>query len=141
VEAALKHEWTTVVRSYELDMHRHVNNATYLQYLEAARMDFLNSIGFDYSDFFRKGYSLFVSKIEISYKSPAYLYDLIKVTTETVKKKRFSGTFRQTISRDQVILADAYVTWACVNKKGKPVPLPDEFNYPEFTPFNQSIPI
>ncbi|MGC9313897.1 MAG: acyl-CoA thioesterase, partial [Sediminispirochaetaceae bacterium] len=39
----MKHTWTTDVRSYELDMHQHVNNATYLNYLEGGRMDFLNS--------------------------------------------------------------------------------------------------
>ena len=38
------------VRSYECDSYSHVNNAVYLNYLETARMDFLNQIGFPYND-------------------------------------------------------------------------------------------
>ena len=137
----MKHIWTTTVRSYELDMHRHVNNATYLNYLEGARMEFLNSIGFDYQGLLKQGLSLFVAKIEISYQSPAFLNDRIQVATEAVKRKRLSGVFRQTILRDQTVLADAYVTWACVNEQGRPVPLPDEFVYPELEPSDKNITI
>jgi len=128
-----------MVRSYELDMHGHVNNATYLNYLEGARMDFLNSIGFDYSRFFVEGYSLYVAKIEISYMAPAFLNDTISVFTEAVKKKKLSGMFRQTISRDSTVLADAFVTWACVNRQGRPVPLPESFSFPEFEPSDKPL--
>ena len=37
------------VRAYELDSYNHVNNANYLHYLEHARMDFMNQIGFDFN--------------------------------------------------------------------------------------------
>jgi len=122
-------------------MHRHVNNATYLNYLEGARMNFLNSIGFDYDEFFKRGYSLYVSKIEIAYKAPAFLNDRIDVATEAVKLKRLSGVFRQTVLRGQTVLADAYVTWACVNRDGRPVPLPDDFCFPEFEPTEKDLPV
>lgn len=137
----MKHTWTTDVRSYELDMHRHVNNATYLNYLEGGRMDFLNSIGFDYDEFFKRGYSLYVSRIEIAYKAPAFLNDRIDVITEAVKRKRLSGVFRQTVMRGQTVLADAYVTWACVNRDGRPVPLPEDFCFPEFEAPEKDLPV
>jgi len=115
-------------------MHHHVNNATYLNYLEAGRMDFLTTIGFDYRTFLKDGYSLYVAKIEIRYNSPAFLNDEISVITEAVKKKRLSGVFRQRVVRNDTELCDAYVTWACVNAKGRPVPLPEKYSYPELDP-------
>ncbi|SRR6056297_840001 len=135
------HTWTTQVRSYELDMHRHVNNATYLNYFEAARMDFLNTIGFDYKALLEKGLSLFVAKIQAHYKAPAYLNDEIFVTTESVKRKRFSGVFRQIVYREGTELCTGDITWACVNNEGKPVPLPDEFELPELQPRDKDIPV
>jgi acyl-CoA thioester hydrolase len=114
-----------------------VNNATYLNYLEAARMDFLDSIGFDYNEFLEKGYGLYVVRVEIRYLSPALLNDRITVVTEPVKRKRLSGVFHQTVLRDSTELCDAYLTWTCVNSRGRPIPLPEEFDYPEFlTPEN-----
>lgn len=135
------HTWTTKVRSYELDMHRHVNNATYLNYFEAARMDFLNSIGFDYKALLSKGLSLFVARVEVQYKAPAFLNDEIYVSTESVKRKRFSGVFRQIVYREGSELCSADLTWACVNAAGKPVPLPDEFELPELQPSDKDIPV
>lgn len=137
----MAHTWTTKVRSYELDMHRHVNNATYLNYFEAARMDFLNSIGFDYEAFFQRGFSLYVARVEIDYKAPAFLNDSIAVVTEAVKKKRLSGVFRQSLYRGESLLCEAHLTWACVNHDGRPVPIPPDFDYPEFHPGRDQISI
>ncbi len=133
------HTWRTQVRSYELDMHRHVNNATYLNYFEAARMDFLNTIGFDYKSLLSKGLSLFVAKIEVQYKAPAFLNDQITVHTKSLKRKRFSGVFRQIVYRDGVELCTGDITWACVNNEGKPVQLPQEFELPELQPGDKDI--
>ncbi|HKK66161.1 MAG TPA: thioesterase family protein [Clostridia bacterium] len=137
----MTHTWTTQVRSYELDMHRHVNNATYLNYFEAARMNFLSSIGFDYAMLLEKGFSLFVAKIEAHYKAPALLNDEIYVTTQSSKRKRYSGVFRQIVYRAGTELCRADITWACVNSEGKPVPLPEEFELPELQPGDKDITI
>ncbi len=135
----MKHHYRLRVRSYELDMHRHVNNATYLNYFEVARMEFLNEIQFDYAKLLSKGLSLFVAKIEIAYKAPALLNDDLLVVTEPIKKKRMSGVFRQTIYRGETEICVGDVTWACVNEEGKPVPLPEEFESPALVPGDEEI--
>ncbi|HDQ13682.1 MAG TPA: acyl-CoA thioesterase [Sediminispirochaeta sp.] len=135
----MKHQWNLEVRSYELDMHRHVNNATYLNYIEAARMDFLRTAGFDYQAFQSRGYSLFVSEIKIAYRAPAFLHDRLTVVTEALKRKRLSGVFRQTIYRGETVICIADVSWVCVNSDGRPAPIPREFDYPEFYPENGTI--
>lgn len=130
----MEHHWDLTVRSYELDMHRHVNNAVYLNYFEAARMAFLDEIGFDYARLLRLGYSLFVAKIEVAYKAPALLGDRLTVLTSPFKRKRMSGVFRQRVVRGDEELCSADITWACVADNGRPVPLPEEFQLPELQP-------
>ena len=41
----MMHEYIFGVRGYELDSFNHVNNAVYLNYIEAARWDFFNNNG------------------------------------------------------------------------------------------------
>jgi thioesterase III len=135
----MTHHYSLRVRSYELDMHRHVNNATYLHYFETARMEFLTDIGFDYSGLLSKGIAFFVSKISVAYKAPALFNDDLVVTTEPVKRKRFSGVFRQTIYRNEEEICSADVTWGCVNRNGRPVQIPKELDLPELWPGDQAI--
>ena len=135
----MTHRYPLRVRSYELDLHRHVNNATYLNYFEVARMEFLNDIGFDYAGLLSRGLSLFVAKISVAYKAPALLNDDLVVVTEPVKKKRMSGVFRQTIYRGDTEICTADITWACVNGEGKPVPLPGEFESAALRPEGEDI--
>ncbi len=124
----MKHTAKLRVRSYECDSYGHVNNANYLNYLEFARMDYLYDIGFDYNGMFEAGYRLYVTQINISYKASALLYDDLLIDTETVKLKKISGTFLQKIyKKDGTVCAEAEVSWACVNKDGRPTKFPEEF--------------
>ena len=116
------------VRSYELDAYNHVNNAVYLNYLEYARMEYLRLIGFDYVGLVEEGYMLYVTHIDIRYKHSARLYDKLKIEVTPLKLGKVSGTFQQIISNPQGdICADAEVSWACVDKTGKPSKLPDKY--------------
>ncbi len=128
------HRYTLKVRSYELDGNNHVNNANYLNYLEAARISFLEDIGINYKAFFIEGYRLFVTKICITYKVPAEINDEITIETRPIKRRKTSGIFRQTLVRETTVISEADVTWVCVNAKGKPVPLPPEFDKRELYP-------
>lgn len=115
------------VRSYECDSYSHVNNAVYLNYLETARMDYLNQIGFDYKGIVAAGYYLYVTHIDIHYKNSAFLDDRLVIETTPVKLESVRGTFHQTIKKeDGHICAEADVTWASV-KNNIPARLPKEF--------------
>ncbi len=130
----MSHEITLTVRTYECDSYGHVNNANYLHYLEYARVEFLNHIGFDYSRMRNMGYGLFVREIHIRYMSPAGPGDTLAIVSRPIKKGAVSGVFKQEIKRGSDTIVDAEVTWAFVNGEGKPVKIPRELNLPQLKP-------
>ena len=127
-------ECTLQVRSYECDSYNHVNNANYLNYLEYARYEFLKEIGFDYEKAIKSGYGTYVSRIDISYKKPAFTDDVLVIKSKPIKKGAVSGVIAQEIWRGDDLIIDAKVTWAFVNSKGIPVKIPAEFDVPGFNP-------
>jgi acyl-CoA thioester hydrolase len=116
------------VRTYECDSNGHVNNATYLNYLEYGRFEFLRDIGFDYQLMLKEGYGIFVARVEIDYKRPAMMDDEILIQSWPLKKGAVSGVIGQKITRGDDIIAEAKVTWAFVDANGLPAKLPPEFN-------------
>jgi acyl-CoA thioester hydrolase len=128
------------VRSYEIDSYGHVNNAHYLHYLEYARWHFLKDIGFDYDDMIKKGFAIYVARVEIDYKKSAFADDVLTIQTMPLKKGAVSGELQQLITREKTgsdadeIISSAKVTWGFVDKTGKPTRIPNEFNLPGLTP-------
>lgn len=124
----MKHSFPLTVRSYECDSYGHVNNANYLNYLEYGRMEFLHAINFDYKGIVAAGYYLYVTHIDIYYKSSAVLDDKLTIEVEPAALKKISGQFHQRILKeDGTICAQADVSWACVNTQGRPSKIPESF--------------
>ncbi|MDR0312274.1 MAG: acyl-CoA thioesterase [Treponema sp.] len=119
-----------IVRTYECDSYGHVNNANYLNYLEFARYEFLRDINFDYSAMIKAGYGIYIAKIEIEYKKPAFTDDTLEIRSWSVKKGAVSGTLAQEIWRGDDLLIEAKVTWAFVDSKGLPTKIPAEWDVP-----------
>jgi acyl-CoA thioester hydrolase len=116
------------VRSYECDSYGHVNNATYLNYLEYARMMALLEKGFSLDSMKKKGYLVVIRKIEIEYKYPLFLNDEVLIKTCTSAARNTSGTFIQEIFNlnSDKLAAEARVTWVFTNLSGKPIAIPAE---------------
>lgn len=130
----MKTECTLRVRTYECDHYGHVNNANYLNYLEYARYEFLRDIGLDYMKAVKAGYGMYIARIEIDYKMPAFPDDTLVIKSEPVKKGAVSGVIAQQIWRGDDLLIEAKVTWAFVDSKGAPTKVPPEFDVPGLKP-------
>ncbi len=123
------------VRGYELDAYGHVNNAVYLNYLECARGEYLEGIGFDYPGAIAAGYGLWVVRIEIDYRSSARRGDLLSIETWPVEKKLTNGTLKQRILKGDALVVEARVKWAFVDTAtGRPSRIPPEFDVPSLAP-------
>jgi len=125
---------TLKVRTYECDSYKHVNNANYLNYLEFARYEFLKDVGFDYEKAVSLGYGVYIARIEIEYRKPAFTDDTLVIKSRPVKKGAVSGTIEQNIWRGEDLLIKARVTWAFVDSSGAPAKIPAEWDVPGLMP-------
>ena len=69
-----------------------------------------------------------VVRICIDYRSEARMEDPLLVVTEPMKKRITGGIFSQKVFREEeagpLLVADAEVTWVCVDGRGRPPRLP-----------------
>jgi len=126
-----EHRCALAVRSYEYDSFGHVNNAVYLNYLELARHELLKYLGVSVDKLREAGYFLVAARVCIDYKLQAKQDDALTIATRPLEKGRTSGVFSQNIYRGDELVAQAEVTWACINSAGRLVRLPTELDIPE----------
>ncbi len=82
-KSRFKHKTKIDVRFSDLDAMRHVNNATYLTFIEEARIAYFNEVlGRDKSSL---NYNAIVARIEIDYLQPINLGDKLEVLTRVLK--------------------------------------------------------
>ena len=98
----------------------------YLRYLERARTEFLLDHGINVAELHYQGLFFPVIHVDIHYKKSARLGETIDITTEIAEMKNASAVLKSLIFRNNNILAEAYVTFACTDKDGKPRRLPEE---------------
>ena len=121
-------------RSYECDSYGHVNNATYLNYLEYARIQLLEELPVTYHELRRRGIGFVVTRICIDYRLQVGCGEILRIETRSIQKQKVRMVFQQTIYRDDQLVAEAQVTWACINEQGKPIRIPPELDIPELEP-------
>lgn len=102
--------------------------ANYLRFMERARTEFLSDKGVDVAEYHNKGYFFPVIHVEINYRRPAKLGDILDVGAELIEMTNVTVTFRQDIFRDNMLLVESTVKLACINSDGKPRRLPLEFD-------------
>jgi len=105
-----------------------VFHATYLAFMERARTELLNESGVDLARVAdERGVQIMVSSLAVKYHAAARLNELVSVSAEVVKIGRASVVFRQRVERDGVLLVEAEVTLAIVDRaRMKPARMPQE---------------
>lgn len=110
------------VRDYECDMDHVVNNAVYLNYLEHARHELLETRQLRFGELSRRGISLVVTRIEVDYKASLRSGDRFTVRTTLQRSGRIRFVFQQHIHRsaDGKLMLSAVVTGTALNARGRP---------------------
>lgn len=88
-------------------------------------MEFLLENGIDVAEYHNKGYLFAVIHVDIDYKRPARLGEIIEITTEIVEITNATINLKHQILRNNTLLVEANVRVACIDKDGKPRRLPD----------------
>ena len=112
---------------FECDAFGHLNHAAVLALFERARWESLaQGPGMDL--FVRSGVVPVVRKATVEYRAAAFPRDVLSVETVIAHRGTTSWTLRQTAQRpaDGTVIADAEIVFVCVDRAGRPVPMPDE---------------
>jgi thioesterase-3 len=110
--ARMIHTIEIKIRGYHLDLFGHVNNARYLEFLEEARWAAFEKT-VDLEQLARKGWAFTVVNININYRRPALMHDVLRIETRIAEWRRRSAVIRQEVFNSQKgeVVADADVTF------------------------------
>jgi acyl-CoA thioester hydrolase len=105
-----------------------VYHANYLGYFERGRTEFLRARGLSVAELADRGCIFPVVRLEIDYRAPAVLDDLVRVETEVLEVGRTSFVLGQQVVRaaDGRVLAAGKVTLVCTSAAMKARRLPGE---------------
>ena len=100
--------------------------ANYLKYLERARSEAIYSLGLTNTKLLKDyGTLIIVKSCNIEYKKPARFEDELEIISSVLTKTKTSFTMKQIIKKDEETISEADVKLVTVNKKGKPVKIPE----------------
>ncbi len=122
------HTFTWPIRVYieDTDVGGVVYYANYLKFFERARTEWLRMLSISQADLIGQHDAIFVvSGASIDYRAPARLDDEIRIASRVDRLGRVSIRFVQEAWRDDVLLASATVSVACVafdSLRPKPIP-------------------
>ena len=110
--------------------------ANYLKFLERARTEALSSIGYSNKKVKEDFEALIIVKAcNIEYKKSAHLEDELTIRSFVKSITKTSFFMNQIITRKKdEIIVEAQVHLVFVDKKGKPIKIPDEI-YSKFKPY------
>ncbi|MCH7668138.1 MAG: acyl-CoA thioesterase [Acidobacteria bacterium] len=118
------HETPIRVRFYELDPYNHVNHATYVQYFEVGRVDFLGKIGYPMDELAEQGLQFVVTEITTKFLRSAGPEDDLVVITEVAELRRASSVWSQQILLGDDVICTQRIKAAITDLDSRPVRVP-----------------
>ncbi|MBX6392400.1 MAG: YbgC/FadM family acyl-CoA thioesterase [Burkholderiales bacterium] len=120
--------WPVRVYFHDTDAGGIVFHGNYLHFMEAARTEFLQSLGYNVAELQRAedGVLFVVYALEMRYHKPARLHDSLQITVAVRHAGRARLIFEQLIKRGEETLVSAQVSIATVHPRTlKPIPVPE----------------
>ena len=84
----LRHAYTRMAHYYETDSMGIVHHSNYVRWLEEARVDWMDAVGFGYDAMEQAGISSPVLAVQCEYKSPVHFHDTVRIY---VRLTEFTG--------------------------------------------------
>ena len=127
----MKHAFKQKVYYSDTDSYGVVWHGSYLRWLEMGRIDLCAQTGQTVSELEKQNVVLPVAEINLKYKNPAKLDDVVLISTEITEKSRCSITFHQAITDEkrEKVYIEAIVKVVAIDKNGKLYrSLPEQLN-------------
>jgi len=100
--------------------------ANYLKFIERARTNLIQELGFSLKSLSEKNDSHFIVKnIHCNYIQSAKLEDELSIQTKFLEIKKASFKLEQIIYREDKAIFESEVLMVNINSKGKPLKIPD----------------
>jgi acyl-CoA thioester hydrolase len=126
-----KHYQPIRVYYEDTDFSGIVYHASYLRFMERGRTNYLRLIGADHRALFEQaaaeapGFAFVVRHMDIAFRKPAFMDDLLEIETAPEEVKGASITLHQKVMRGPDLLVEAHVQVAFVSGgRAKPIPKP-----------------
>jgi acyl-CoA thioester hydrolase len=119
--------WMQRVYYQHTDAGGVVFHANYLNFMENARTEFLDSLGFDPGRLLREQQVAFVvHSATLAFRRPALLNDMLAVTAEVTRATRARLVFSQQVRKGDQVLVEAEITIACTDPRThRPIAVPE----------------
>ena len=123
------------VRYAEVDQAGALHHSRYWVYFEMGRTELLRAQGLCYRDLEQQGVFFVIAKCSARFRSAAHYDDLLTLTTRVTKtgQARIDHVYelnRTSASGVPELLTTAETTLACVNRRGKIIPIPQGVRTP-----------
>ena len=103
--------------------------ANYLKFIERARTEMINKLGFTLTTLLKEHDRLFlVKKIECDYIESCKLEDTINVQSNILVLKNASFELEQNLLKQNKIIFRSKIVMVCVNSQGAPSKIPNELH-------------
>jgi len=92
------------IYTYEIDFAGHVSNIAYIRWMEIGRMHLLEMVGLPIPDIAKRGFTPVLSHTAITYTTPLYLGDTVRMDLWLSELKRASAEVQFRFYNSQQVL-------------------------------------
>lgn len=125
-----KFDTEILVRPYEIDYNRHVNQSVYMDYLLHARVDQMRRCyKMPIEDFFERGFTWITKSFSIDYRRSVFMGETVIVRTwiEAIGKRSVTVQFQMLKKKGMTLAASGSAVFVLVSAQtGKPVLIPGD---------------
>lgn len=121
------YEITFPLRYYECDVIGHLNNASYLKYMQEAAFEASKAVGYDRRRFQNMGKAWVIRETKIDYLKPVYYGQQVRVKTWVADIRRVRSLRQYELYTGSEQVARAYSDWVFVDlKNNQPTGIPQQ---------------
>ena len=122
-------QYTLKIYYEDTDAGGVVYYANYLKFIERARTEMINKLGFTLTTLLKEYDRLFlVKKIECDYIESCKLEDTLNVQSNILVLKNASFELEQNLLKQNKIIFRSKIMMVCVNSQGAPSKIPNELH-------------